>query len=342
MKSVACENKIYVLVPAYNVASVLNETLDSLLAQTYTDWECFCMDDGSSDGTYEILKRYAQKDSRFHVFHQTNQGVTKASNALLDKIDGKNKYIFFLDSDDCIHPQTFEILVHLQKETNADIMEINNVRFFETKPASYFQKINPKTDIHTIVLTDMSAFLLKRTRKKFGAWINKSKLYVWDKIKNVRFNENLTYEDDYFYNSIIHTLISKKVIVCEPLYYWRVNKHSMTQCVNWTKYQKAGIERIYASYDSFIKEKRVPDALKDEFIGDLTKDAFRMIGMKPVKKCRDSKMRREFFKTASRTFTDMLQKGIIRKNALDFGSRLILRAFVSGHYLIARFLLLFK
>lgn len=61
-----------IIVPVYNVAPYLHECLDSVIAQTFTDWECLCVDDGSTDDSGAILDEYAQKDPRFRVFHQAN------------------------------------------------------------------------------------------------------------------------------------------------------------------------------------------------------------------------------------------------------------------------------
>ena len=67
-----------IIIPVYNVAPYLRECLDSVLAQTFTDWEVICVDDGSTDGSGEILEEYAVKDKRFKVVHQENQGVVAA------------------------------------------------------------------------------------------------------------------------------------------------------------------------------------------------------------------------------------------------------------------------
>ena len=87
-----------IIVPVYNVAAYLRACLDSVLAQTFGDWECLCVDDGSSDGSGEILDEYAKKDTRFRVIHQVNGGVSAARNVALAHAQGK--WIAFLDGDD--------------------------------------------------------------------------------------------------------------------------------------------------------------------------------------------------------------------------------------------------
>lgn len=87
-----------IIIPVYNVASYLRECLDSVLAQTFTDWEAICVDDGSTDGSGAILDEYAEKDKRFRVIHQSNAGVSATRNAALDVANGE--WILFLDADD--------------------------------------------------------------------------------------------------------------------------------------------------------------------------------------------------------------------------------------------------
>lgn len=99
--------KFSIIIPCYNLAEFIRETLDSVLDQTCADWECICIDDGSTDGTDIILDDYAVKDRRFHVIHQVNSGVAAARNAGLRQAQGM--WLAFLDGDDLWHPQLLEI-----------------------------------------------------------------------------------------------------------------------------------------------------------------------------------------------------------------------------------------
>lgn len=92
--------KFSIIIPVYNVEPYLRECLDSLLAQTFIDWEAICVDDGSADDSLCILQEYASKDARFRAVHQDNAGVSEARNLGLSLAVGE--YIVFLDADDCI------------------------------------------------------------------------------------------------------------------------------------------------------------------------------------------------------------------------------------------------
>ena len=97
---------ISIIIPVYNVAPYLRECLDSVLAQTFTDWEAICVDDGSTDGSGTIIDEYAAKDKRFKVIHQKNAGVSAARNAALDV--AKGKWFLFLDGDDILRADGLE------------------------------------------------------------------------------------------------------------------------------------------------------------------------------------------------------------------------------------------
>ena len=92
--------KISIIVPVYNVEKYIRRCLDSIAAQTFTDWECICVDDGTPDASGKICDEYAQKDSRFVVIHKENGGVSSARNVGLDV--AKGEWITFCDSDDYV------------------------------------------------------------------------------------------------------------------------------------------------------------------------------------------------------------------------------------------------
>ena len=93
--------KVSVIVPSYNLGKYLPETLESVIAQTFTDWECIIVENGSTDGSKDIVGAFARKDGRFvPLFLQENVGVAAARNRGLDL--AKGEYILFLDSDDII------------------------------------------------------------------------------------------------------------------------------------------------------------------------------------------------------------------------------------------------
>ena len=118
--------KFSIIIPVYNVAPYLRECLDSVLAQTFTDWEAICVDDGSTDGSGAILDEYAAKDQRFKVVHQKNAGVGAARNAGLEI--AKGEWICFADGDDALLPSAFEILDGVTSRRHPDIIMYSYIR----------------------------------------------------------------------------------------------------------------------------------------------------------------------------------------------------------------------
>ena len=94
---------ISIIIPVYNAEKYLNRCLDSVLAQTFTNWECLLIDDGSKDLSGKICDEYVSKDSRFRVFHKENGGVSVARN--LGIRESLGEWIYFCDSDDYVYPQ---------------------------------------------------------------------------------------------------------------------------------------------------------------------------------------------------------------------------------------------
>ena len=118
---------ISVIIPCYNQGNYLDTTLKSVFDQTFPDWECLIIDDGSTDKTKIVAKNWCNKDSRFSYFFKINGGLSSARNCGLRKANGK--YIQFLDSDDIIKPDKF-------------ISQIKDLREAQVSVCDYFSFID--------------------------------------------------------------------------------------------------------------------------------------------------------------------------------------------------------
>lgn len=114
---------ISVIVPVYNVETYLGKCLDSILAQTFTDFELICVDDGSTDRSGIICDEYAENDSRILVVHQENRGLAGARKAGLRAASGS--FVAWVDADDWIEPDYFSQMVKAQQLSDADIVTAN-------------------------------------------------------------------------------------------------------------------------------------------------------------------------------------------------------------------------
>lgn len=111
--------RVSVIIPIYNAEMTLVRCLDSLLRQTLTDFEVLLINDGSSDNSLEICQNYCEKDGRFRLYSQANQGPSSARNAGMDRATGA--YLYFVDADDYIEDQALAILYEAAQSSGADV-----------------------------------------------------------------------------------------------------------------------------------------------------------------------------------------------------------------------------
>lgn len=114
------ETKISIVVPVYNAEKELQRCVDSILGQSFSDWELLLIDDGSRDGSPALCDRLAQRDPRVRVCHKENGGVSSARNLGIQKAEGE--YLMFTDSDDTLFPETLSTLYGKALETKAELV----------------------------------------------------------------------------------------------------------------------------------------------------------------------------------------------------------------------------
>ena len=112
--------KLSIVVPVYNVEQYLHQCIDSILHQTFQDFELILVDDGSPDDCPKICDEYAKNDSRIKVIHKTNGGLSSARNAGLQIARGE--YISFIDSDDFLDPITYTHVFSIFNKENVDVV----------------------------------------------------------------------------------------------------------------------------------------------------------------------------------------------------------------------------
>lgn len=134
LKKIPC---VSIVLSVFNVEKYVSETLDSLLAQTFIDFEIICVDDGSADKSLETLLQYADKDSRISVYHQTNCGPSIARNRAIDFAQGK--YIFMMDSDDTLQKTALEMLFNRCEKDNLDVIYFDGATVFELQDKELVQ-----------------------------------------------------------------------------------------------------------------------------------------------------------------------------------------------------------
>lgn len=129
---------VSIIVPCYNYGRFLAEALESLLAQTYSNWECIIVNDGSTDNTEEVSNQFVEKDTRFKYIYQSNSGVSSARNRTLQEARGE--YIQLLDADDLLESEKLRLQVTLLEE-NPDVdLVFSNMIFFSHDDKTVFSE----------------------------------------------------------------------------------------------------------------------------------------------------------------------------------------------------------
>ena len=212
---------VSVIVPIYNVEEYLEECLESIRNQTYTNIEVILVNDGSTDGSREICESYCEKDIRFRLINQENQGQSVARNRGFKESIGQ--YIMFVDSDDVVNTDVLEVLLTYMK-TDVDIVECEMTRekeaFFLNKiPTIVFEGNSKEAILNCIAFRAV----------KFCAF---TKLYRREIVEKIPFLEGYIYED--VFTGINYLNHIRKIIVVDYIgYYYRVRPNStMTKSFN--------------------------------------------------------------------------------------------------------------
>lgn len=253
--------KVSVILPIYNVGKYLRQSLDSLINQTLQEIEIICVNDGSTDDSYDILEEYKVKDSRIKVIHKENKGTGAARNDGLRIASGE--CIGFVDPDDWVKPNMFEKLYNLIKEKDLDIAMCMPDGFDEknqiNKPFPYFVDANFENipDDKIFNWRDLSPFSYPMC-----VW---NKLYtkeLFDK-NNIDFAEGLDFED---HKVIFGTLLTAEKIffIREKLYVYRFNREGSVLTDN----NRRLIDHIeiFNIVENLMRETNTYNVLRKDFI----------------------------------------------------------------------------
>lgn len=212
------------IIPVYNTENYVGRCLESILNQTYKNFEVICVNDGSTDDSLSILKSYEQKDSRVKVFNQKNSGVSAAKNLGLEKCKGE--YVSFVDSDDWIDPQFLELLDETRSITKADIVVCDYKRVQQ-----YIIEDFPKTVIKPEFMSPSDIIENVKTSIKNYIW---GRIYSKRILQGCSFVEDLKIGEDTAFN--IDVLLGRKdlkfVCIDIPMYYYYYRENSAVHIIN--------------------------------------------------------------------------------------------------------------
>ena len=274
---------ISVIVPVYKVEPYLHRCVDSILNQTFRDFELILVDDGSPDNCGAICDAYALQDKRVVVIHQKNQGLSAARNAGLDWMfaNSDSQWISFVDSDDWIHPDMLDHLLSINLEYGTEISACEHCRTSDVA-------IKVDNTEKTPLLYTPDVFLGKYGWTAGYVW---AKLYRRTCFEHLRFPVGKCYEDVFLMH---HVLFSQKQIAMlwVTYYFYYINPNSITQ----RKWSEQRLDYFAALKDriAFFGEHRYTKLMKDS-ISSYVSLCFRQLGQ--ISLIEDHNMRQTARKT---------------------------------------------
>ena len=266
--------KVSVVIPSYNKAEFLKETMDSLLCQTEKDFEIIIVEDGSTDNSPKILAEYAKKDSRIKLIFQKNQGASIARNEGMKLASGE--YLLFLDADDIFKPNLIETAYNKAKEKDADIC-IFNAEIFDNTTGG---KIDWELMKYEYIPNE-EIFSYKTCPHIFEITTN----WVWNKLYKRSFIEknkinfyNIIYTEDMCFSIWAYSVTNRITVIKDKLIKYRANiKNSLTGKKTENKYPT----EIIKSYDflcSKLDELNVLQETKQSLDRVFTENIIYMLG----------------------------------------------------------------
>lgn len=254
--------KVSIVIPVFNVEKYLKECLDSLVNQTLKDIEIICIDDGSTDDSFNILVEYAEKDKRIVIFQQGNKGAACARNCGLSIATGE--YISFLDSDDIFSLNLFEKVVHKAELYGSDIVIFKAVSF----DTNSNKKAIMNDNISKFYKTYSNCFSYVDIPDEI---FNSFLVPAWNKVFRRSFviENDLTFQNvkrcnDLYFSNASLVLASKITLLDEVLLFYRVGMQSNLQSGN----DKTPLEfyKALLAVKEFLDRHRIYSVVKNSFI----------------------------------------------------------------------------
>ncbi len=211
---------ISIIIPCFNQGEFLNETLLSVYNQSYPNWECLIINDGSTDDSENIANTWSNKDSRFKYFHKENRGVSAARNFALEKVNGV--YIQFLDADDLLDKRKLELSVNALGKHQSESKQIvfSNFRMFSSNADITSE---PYCTLNKALFTYEN--LLYNWNESFSIPIHCG-FFETSLFESIRFPENLTAQEDWIVWIKLFKLNVEVVFLDKPLAFYRQNPNS--------------------------------------------------------------------------------------------------------------------
>ena len=215
---------ISIIVPIYNVENYLRQCLDSIMNQTYQNFECLLINDGSPDNSADICREYVAKDARFRYFEKENGGVASARNLGIKRSEGA--YITFIDSDDWVDSDYLEVLHNSLLEEDADISVSTYKRFEMSDGTWYFHSFQRGYEKRVFINQEIIEEFTKLNEYDASYRFVSGKLVRKTVLHNILFNEMTTFGEDMEFWMKLYLISSKIVYSNRDTYIYRTDVHN--------------------------------------------------------------------------------------------------------------------
>lgn len=233
---------VSIIVPVYNTEKYLEQAIESVISQSYRDWEMILIDDGSADSSGKICDIYGAKDKRIKVCHRSNGGQSAARNAGLERVSGDN--ILFLDSDDILPPGLLEFMIEKKTQSGADIIcgNLKEFRRESVRPEKISLHVNYREKIFNPIEATASLLYQEEINTSVSGKLFDASLW-----QNMRFRVGTYYEDlDILY---LILLKAKKILFVDTyLYYYRQHPGSYIHTFNLKRGDMLEVTQRMADY----------------------------------------------------------------------------------------------
>lgn len=251
-----------VIIPVYNVEKNIKRCVESVLAQSFEDFELILVDDGSSDNSGELCEKYATQDERIIVIHQKNQGVSVARNEGLKKATGK--YVVFIDSDDFVKKD----LLYNLNQSDTDLVLVGFSDFYDNKVTKNILSANEHWEINS----DEGILKFLKTSGAVFVWGKRYKKSIIDE-NNIKFRDDMKFSEDIIFNNDYilktHTVVNIEwsgYYHCQYMHTTLSSIADLTSFCEKSKWRQISyeqfvnhpeIQKVYASQMLYFAEKEI-------------------------------------------------------------------------------------
>lgn len=231
---------ISVIMPAYNAAQYIREALDSLLRQSFQNFEIILLNDGSKDSTVGICAEYAEQDGRIRFVDKENEGVAITRNSALDM--AKGEYVIFIDSDDIIYPNTLHKLYDVIATEHPDLLRYEYQCIDELGNPCFPNYNKKQREKYSGCVMDSASFMKNVMLKEYFLCMNVFKRSVLNEY-NIRFMPGCTYNEDTLF--IVQYLMHSKTHIYTPVLFYGYRKYRGAVTSNFTEKNYEDVKRVF-------------------------------------------------------------------------------------------------